>query len=127
MLSALRPQQTTGTLTTWRFLSTFGQIDDPLDLVLHSNQRILSSTGSSLSVLCNADTTTFAKAQDLLVFLPASESAAILHLALLIGHERLSVEILGVRVLSDQLSNLDAGDEIFVSLRHEVVIFGLEE
>lgn len=61
------------------------------------------------------------------MFLPASESAAILHLALLIGHERLSVEILGVRVLSDQLSNLDAGDEILVSLRHEVVIFGLEE
>lgn len=90
-------------------------IDDTLDLLLHTLQSI-GPTSSPALTHTKTDASAIAKLQHALVVTVHAHTTA---------NNRavdLRVEVLRVWILSNELRDLDARDEILVRLRHEVVV-----
>ena len=97
------------------FLLPFTRIaDDPLDLLLHSLHRTLSSATFHLPE-AQANPTARTEFQD-------GFGRIDTHTIVQQPTIHLRVEVIGKRILSDQLRNLDPRDEVLVRLSHQIVV-----
>jgi hypothetical protein len=112
-------------------------VDQPLNVLCHSVHRVLPPRRSSITTLRDRSLVAGSRLTSWDVTL-GSNGKRSLSLSLidrgqncglssiLDGCHDVEVEIVGVRIVRDELRDLNSRDEIFVRIRHEVVVFRLK-
>lgn len=103
------------TMQSFLLLTFPGIVDDPFNLLLHTLHSTRTAIRSSLGK-SKPDPTSRTEFDDSFILRLQTHSRS---------QNRtidLSIKVVCVRILGDELRDLDTGDEVFVGLGHEVVV-----